>query len=114
MERGEQARQALRPELIDDLLAHRDIEVGQHLRIESPAHDLDELAPFIVGQALQQVGQVGLVELGGERQDLVAAAGLKRVLDGMDQLVGDAIILLRPDDRWLDVLGGGGRLGHGD
>ena len=112
MERGEQACQALRPELVDDLLAHRRVEIGQHLRIKGAAQDLDQLPPLVVGQGLQQVGQVGFVELGGARQDRFAMPALERVLDGVDQFGGKAVVLLRLDYWWLDVLRACWLFGH--
>jgi hypothetical protein len=46
-----------------------------------------------VGQAFQQVGQVGFVKLGGQRQDRLAIPGLEGVLDGMDQIGGETVVL---------------------
>ena len=112
VERREQARQALRPELIDHLLAHRGVDVGQHLRVEGLAQDLDQLAPLVMGQALQEVGQVGLVEFGDERPRHLVAAGLERVFDPVDQLGGKTVVLLRLDHRRLDVVRRARQLGH--
>ena len=75
----------LRLQRLDDFLAHRVVEVGQDLQVEVAAQRFDELRALVAVQVLQQVGEIGLVQLGGE------VAGLRRLalLQGLGDRSGE-------------------------
>ena len=86
VELGDRRGELVGAELLDDLVAHRLVELGEDVGVELGAQRVDHQAAFIGGHDFQEVGHVGGVERHHQRLDAIEVVRLERLLDRPDQL----------------------------
>jgi hypothetical protein len=118
VELADHFRQRLRPQLLDHLVAHGLVEVRDGLRLDHVAGDLHEELALLGLEMLDQVRDVGRVQILDQRLDLGNVAFRQGGGDILQQLFGRAVELFlvgRLDGRavvffWRGL--GGFRPGH--
>ena len=92
--------------LLEHLVAHRLVELGQRRGLEVVAKHGDEDAALLRTQQLDQIGEVGLVQRQRQLADFGGVALIDGRLDGMQEIGADRALFVAQFDLACGVLHG--------
>ena len=100
-------------EIVEDLLAHGVVDLGQRREVEVVAEQRDQLQPVFLVQRLQQRALVGLVQLGNKAAHRRPIVAVNRVGHRLDEGPRDLAVLIPEHQEGLGRLRGLVGVEHG-
>ena len=98
-------RHRLRRQLIEDLVAHGVVDLGQRGEVEVDAEQLDQPRALLRLQRLDQSAHVGFVQVADQRSQTGGVARLDPARDAFDESLADRAVLVARQLRSLGRLG---------